>query len=203
MHKAAFWNRVAKKYAASPISDEAAYQRKLELTQARMTSDTEVLEFGCGTGGTARIHADLVKSYRATDFSDAMIEIARSNGPVPDNLAFEVAEFDEMPLDDASLDMVLGLSILHLVPDPEATIARAFRVLRPGGHFVTSTALLSRMWPLKLIAPLGRAIGRLPQLSFFSADALRGMMREAGFEIAEDWLPGKGQVLFLIAQKPG
>jgi ubiquinone/menaquinone biosynthesis C-methylase UbiE len=201
MHKAAFWNRIAEKYAASPISDEAAYRRKLDLTQARMTPETEALEFGCGTGSTALIHAEHVKSYRATDFSDAMIEIAQSKVPVPENLKFEVAAFDEMPLDDASLDMVLGLSILHLVPDPMVTIAKAYRVLRPGGHFVTSTALLARFWPLKLIAPLGQAIGRLPQLSFFGADDLRGIMRDAGFAIEEDWQPDGGKTLFLIAQK--
>jgi len=203
MNKAVFWNRIAEKYAASPISDEAAYKRKLELTQARMTPDTEALEFGCGTGGTARIHAPHVRSYRATDFSDAMIEIARGNGPVPENLSFEVACFDDMPLADASLDMVLGFSILHLLLDNDATIAKAFRVLRPGGFFVSSTVCLSHMWPLKLIAPLGQAIGRLPHLSFFSAEALRDKVRAAGFEIEEDWEPGGGRVVFLIARKPG
>ena len=202
MDRAAFWNRIAKKYAASPISDEAAYQRKLELTQARMTPETEALEFGCGTGGTARIHAPHVKSYRATDFSPAMIEIAQGKGPVPENLAFEVAAFDEIPLEDESLDMVLGLSILHLVPDPDATIAKAFRVVRSGGYLVTSTACIGRFWPLKLIAPLGQAIGRLPHLNFFSADELRGKMQSAGFEIEEDWQPKKGAALFLIARKP-
>ena len=203
MDKAAFWNRIAKKYAASPISDEVAYKRKLELTQARMSPETEALEFGCGTGGTARIHAPHVKSYRATDFSEAMVEIARSRGPVPDNLTFDVAEFDTMALDDASLDMVLGLSVLHLLPDTEATIAKAFRVLKPGGYFVTSTACIGRFRPLKFLATLGRAVGRLPLVAFFTEDELRAMMRNAGFEIEEDWHPKRGAALFLIARKPG
>lgn len=198
----AFWNRIAEKYAASPIPDEAGYQRKLALTQARMTPETEALELGCGTGATARLHAPLVKSYRATDFSEAMIEIARARGPVPENLSLEVAAFDDMPLDATSLDMVLGLSILHLVPDPDATIAKVFRVLRPGGLFVSSTACIGHMWPFKLIAPLGEAIGRLPHLSFFSPDTLRDMIRAPGFAIEEDWVPDGGRVVFLIAQKP-
>lgn len=199
---AAFWNRIAAKYAASPISDEAAYARKLELTRARLRPDMEVLEFGCGTGGTARHHAPHVKHYRATDFSAEMIAIAKGRGPVPENLSFEVAEFDRMELAPGSLDMVLGLSILHLLPDPDATIAKAFRALKPGGYLVTSTACLGRIWPLKLLAPLGQAIGRLPHLAYFTEDELRAKMTGAGFEIEEDWQPKPRAALFLIARKP-
>lgn len=202
MNNAAFWDRMARRYAASPISDEDAYRRKLDKTRALMTPETEALEFGCGTGGTARLHAPHVRSYRATDFSENMIGIAESKGPVPENLTFEVAEFDTMPLEDASLDMVLGLSILHLVPDTAATIAKAHKVLRPGGYFVSSTVCLAHLWPLKAIAPLGRAVGLLPPLKFFRDDDLRGMMRDAGFDIVEDWQIEGGKVLFLIAQKP-
>lgn len=200
--KAKFWDRIAKKYAASPIADEAAYQRKLELTQARLAPDMDVLEFGCGTGGTARHHAQKVRNYRATDISSAMIEIAREKGPVPENLSFEVAEFDTMPIEESSLDMVLGLSILHLVPNPDATIAKAFEVLKPGGYFVTSTACMGRMWFLKPLVPLGRAFGLLPELRFLTEDGLREKMRNAGFVIEEDWQPKVGAALFLIARKP-
>lgn len=202
-HPAKFWDRIAKKYAASPIADEAAYQRKLALTSAHLKPDMDVLEFGCGTGGTARIHAPKVRSYRATDISSAMIDIARSNGPLPDNLTFEVAAFDRMPIEESSLDMVLGLSILHLVPNTDATIAKAFKVLKPGGYFVTSTACMGRMWVLTPLVPVGRAFGLLPELRFFTEDGLREKMIGAGFGIEEDWQAKKGAALFLIAQKPG
>lgn len=199
---AKFWDRIAKKYAASPIADEATYRRKLALTSERLNPDMDVLEFGCGTGGTARIHAPKVRSYRATDISSAMIEIARSKGPLPDNLTFEVAAFDTMPVDESSLGMVLGLSILHLVANPDATIAKAFGVLKPGGYFVTSTACMGRMWVIKPLVPMGRALGLLPELRFFTEDELREMMRRAGFVIEEDWQAKKGAALFLIARKP-
>ena len=45
-----FWDRKAAEYAASPIKDEAAYERKLELTRAALPDNAEILEIGCGAG---------------------------------------------------------------------------------------------------------------------------------------------------------
>lgn len=57
MAASSFWDRTADKYAATPIADEASYQVKLAETRRRMRSDMNVLEFGCGTGSTALLHA--------------------------------------------------------------------------------------------------------------------------------------------------
>jgi len=66
---AAFWDKIANKYAARPIADEDAYEVKLKKTQEFFNQEMEVLEFGCGTGGTALTHAPYVKSYTAIDIS--------------------------------------------------------------------------------------------------------------------------------------
>ena len=54
-----FWDKIADKYSKQPIVDEASYQKKLQITQEYFKPDMEVLEFGCGTGSTAIIHAPL------------------------------------------------------------------------------------------------------------------------------------------------
>lgn len=64
----AFWDRLADKYAAQPIADEDAYRTKLARTQAHLTPEMDIFEFGCGTGGTAIAHAPHVRSVRAIDF---------------------------------------------------------------------------------------------------------------------------------------
>ena len=99
--------------------------------------------------------------------------------------------------------MLLALSLLHLVEDRDAVIARVHRAVKPGGLFVTSTTCLSDFvgW-LRFIAPLGRAIGRLPLLRFFTADELRDSLVRAGFAIEHDWQPGKSKALFIVARKP-
>ena len=77
VHDARFWDRAAKKYAASPIDDEAGFERTLARTRALMPPDARVLELGCGTGTAALRLADSVKSYVGTDISAGMIAIAQ------------------------------------------------------------------------------------------------------------------------------
>ena len=50
---ARFWDRIAERYSKSPVADEAAYQKKLQVTREYFRPDMEVLEIGCGTGSTA------------------------------------------------------------------------------------------------------------------------------------------------------
>jgi cyclopropane fatty-acyl-phospholipid synthase-like methyltransferase len=58
-----FWDRIAERYSKQPVADEAAYQKKLQVTREYFRPDMEVLEFGCGTGSTAIAHAPYVETY--------------------------------------------------------------------------------------------------------------------------------------------
>ena len=48
-----FWDKTAKKYARKPIDDLPAYEATLERVRSFLHADDRILEFGCGTGGTA------------------------------------------------------------------------------------------------------------------------------------------------------
>lgn len=128
---ALFWNLLATKYAKSPVVDEAAYQRKLEVTRGYFTPDMEVLEIGCGTGSTAVTHAPHVKHIRAVDISSKMLEIARGKADAKriKNVTFERSSIDGLSVLELSLDAVLGLSILHLLRDKQAAIAKVHQML--------------------------------------------------------------------------
>lgn len=200
-----FWNRIAKRYARQPIADEDAYRRKLAMTREYLRADMQVLEFGCGTGGTALIHAPHVARITAIDFSDAMIAIARDKAKAAgaSNVAFEVGAIEELDAPDGSFDAVLGLSVLHLVTDPAATIARVRQLLRPGGVFVSSTACIGDMPVyLRLFVAAGCALRIFPPVHRLTGEGLRGLLRSAGFTIEQDWQPGPGKALFLIARAP-
>ena len=131
-----FWNWNAERYSRQAIADEASYRKKLAITQKYLTPDMRVVEFGCGTGSTAIVHAPRVKTYDAIDVSEKMVEIARGKAAEAglSNLGFTVGTLEEAALPDASCDAILGLNILHLVPDLDGTIATVARLLEPGGQ---------------------------------------------------------------------
>ncbi|MEM7018653.1 MAG: class I SAM-dependent methyltransferase [Pseudomonadota bacterium] len=201
---AAFWNRMADGYAKRPVADEAAYQKKLQITREYLQPDMEMLEFGCGTGSTAIVHAPHVKHIHAIDVSSKMLEIAQGKADAArlDNLTFATSTIEEFDAPDNSLDAVLGMSILHLLEDEKAAIDKVYKILKPGGIFVSSTVCLGeRMKFFKFIGPIGRFLGLLPLIKMFTAQELSDRIQAVGFEIDHYWQPDKSQAVFMVAKK--
>jgi ubiquinone/menaquinone biosynthesis C-methylase UbiE len=196
-----FWNWTAERYSRQTIADEASYEKKLTMTQKYLTPGMNVVEFGCGTGSTAIAHAPLVKTYHAIDVSKKMIEIARAKAAeakVP-NIEFTVGTLEEANLPDASCQALLGLNILHLVPNLDGTLATIARILVPGGHFFSSTVCLQNLTgSLRRLALAARLIPFLPAVGSFSVDDLNRRIANAGFAIQEDFEQTPG-VVFLVA----
>ena len=198
-----FWDRIAERYAKKPVADEAAYEKKLEVTRRYLDPEASVLEIGCGTGSTALVHAPKVAHVRATDISAEMIRIAKEKAARAGiaNVDFEQAAVEDIDVADASVDVVLALSLLHLLEDWEAAIANIHTMLKPGGTFVSSTVCLgdSMKW-FRFVGPIGRFFGFMPLVRVFRADELRASLEKAGFEIDYDWQVDS-RVLFIVAKK--
>ena len=197
-----FWNGIAAKYVAQPVADEAAYQHKLNATQALLSPDMDLLEFGSGSGTTALIHAPFVRSIRGIDFSEEMVRIARGKAELAEvgNVQFEVSSIDEFDAEGKSFDAILGMSILHLLPNRAEVIKKVHRLLKPGGLFFSSTSCITS--PLHRAAiPVMQFFGKAPYVGMFDAETLTAEMKAAGFTIEESWRPSKGAALFVVARK--
>ena len=200
-----FWDRMANSYSKKPISDEASYQRKLQVTQGYLRSDMNVLEFGCGTGSTALSHAPLVSHIQAIDISPRMIEIAREKAATQEltNVGFEVDTIEEFDTSAESYDVVLGLSFLHLLHNPDRAMRKVHKFLKPGGVFISSTACLGdNMRYFGPIAFVGRVLRLLPLVNIFTTADLKSSLIAAGFTIEHTWCPGKNKSVFVVARKP-
>ena len=203
MEEAKIWDRYAKGYAKRPVADEVAYQKKLEITQSYFTPDMKLLEFGCGTGSTALVHAPYVAHIDAIDISSNMIEIARQKLAATEisNITFRTATIEEFK-PEKQFDIVLGLSILHLVKDKNATISKVYDLLKDDGLFISSTICLgNNMGYMKYILPIGRFFGAIPTVKVFSTDALEESLTDAGFTIVQKQKPKPSSAMFIVARK--
>lgn len=199
----AFWDKSAPRYAKSPVRDEAVYQEKLAITREYFRPDSSVLEFGCGTGSTAIVHAPYVKRIIATDISQNMLDIAgqKARDAGVENIHFQQGTLDDLNFEKESFDAILGLNILHLIEDVDTALTRVHKLLKPGGVFVSSTALVSDLFFLwRLLIPVMQWVGQAPYVNTFGKETLISKLTQAGFSIDREWQPNKASV-FIVARK--
>jgi len=96
----------------------------------------DVLEIGCGTGQLTRQLAGRAFHLTAIDIGAAMIEAARRN--VADPMAvFQVCSFEDFA-DTEHFDLIVSATAFHWI-DPGVGLAKAARLLRPGGWLALLT----------------------------------------------------------------
>lgn len=200
-----FWDKIAKKYARQPVPDQSVYEKKLDITREYFRPDMQVLEFGGGTGTTAILHAPYVKHILATDISSKMLEIAeqKARDQQVSNVTFQRASVEGFQAENESFDAILTLSLLHLLKNKEAALAKIKRLLKPGGVFVSSTVCIGgRLHFFRIIGPVGHALGFFPLVRFFSKQELLDSIKKAGFRIEYEWQPDNSKAVFFVARKP-
>lgn len=203
------WSRFADNYSKSPIKDQESYQKKLDITREYLTPQSKVLEFGCGTGGTAIIHAPYVKNILAIDLSSRMIEIAKEKAEAArvKNVKYECTGIDSFtPEQEASpsFDVILGLSVLHLLPNKDEIIQKVHQNLKPGGYFISSTACTGDFGRIFgwIISPFSW-LGVIPTINLSTKQELLKSMKESGFQIEQEFQSDNSMAVFLVAKKIG
>jgi len=107
-----------------------------------------VLDVGCGAGMDLLLAAKAVGSHgRAigVDMTESMAERARGAARAIGAHHVEVRLGDAMslPLEDASVDVVISNGVLNLTPDKSVAYGEVLRVLRPGGRFFYGDIVLA------------------------------------------------------------
>ena len=101
-----------------------------------------VLEIAAGTGIVTRELRDaLRRSARltATDLNPPMLDMARAKFRPAEDVVFQAADALALPFGDASFDLVVCQFGIMFYPDRDQATREAFRVLKPGGHYLFST----------------------------------------------------------------
>jgi arsenite methyltransferase len=147
-----------------------------------------VLDLGSGGGADVLISARRVgPTGRAIglDMTDEMLSLARANAAEAgvENVEFVKGYLEEMPLGDATVDVVISNCVINLSGDKLQVLREAARVLRPGGRFAVSDVIadpdMDEQTRSDMAAWTGCVAGALTEAEF------RAALHEAGLEDIE------------------
>ena len=168
----------------------------------RLMPPLVIADLGAGEGVFAMLLAERATRVIAVDSSAKMIEVAREqalrHGVA--NLEYRLGDMEELPIDDASVDLVFFSQSLHHALHPERAIHEAWRILVPGGRIVLLDLLKHRFEEARELYA--------DQWLGFSESELEAMLASAGFTQLKTSVVHKEpetphfQTLLALANKP-
>jgi SAM-dependent methyltransferase len=135
------------------------------LERVREHASGELLDVGCGARPFARVFDGRVTRYWGTDLAGS-----RDLAGVPPDF---FSRGEALPVGDARMDTVLGLSMLTYFTEPDRMLEEAYRVLRPGG------VLIMEFTQMAAVLESGYDYYR------FTRHGAEVMLRRAGFDLVE------------------
>jgi ubiquinone/menaquinone biosynthesis C-methylase UbiE len=160
-----------------------------------------VLDVPCGGGVAFRaLDPDQTLRYLAVDLDEGMLDRARRRAGVHhlDQVEFVRADMRDLPFDDATADLCLTYSGLHMIPDPDRALVELARCVRAGGRLAGSTFLAHGSLRQRAIFGLGYVTGHVAPTG--TAADLERWLSAAGL-IGVEIAPRRGLALF-GANKP-
>jgi SAM-dependent methyltransferase len=154
------------------------------LALASITPGETILDLGSGAGFDAFLAARRVGPTGrviGVDLTPEMIEQARANAERAGctNVEFRLGDIETLPLEDASVDLVISNCVLVLVPDKAKAFAEIARVLKPGGRVAIADIILDGPLPEALegdadayCSCVSGAVGRAEYLAALTAAGL-------------------------------
>jgi arsenite methyltransferase len=191
-----------------------------------------VLDLGSGGGIDVLLSARRVapggKAY-GLDMTDEMLELARKNARAAHvgNVEFLKGTIEQIPLPDASVDVVISNCVINLSADKPRVLRETFRVLKPGGRFAVSDVVVRGAVPAavrrsmelwvgcvagaleeqefaRLLREVGFAEPSIEPTRVYQFDDARAFLADAGLDAdaVAPLVDGKFMAAFVRARKP-
>ncbi len=168
----------------------------------RLMPPMVIADLGAGEGAFALLLAQQATRVIAVDSSARMIEVGRDQAQRSGakNLEFRLGDMEELPMDDAHVDLVFFSQSLHHALHPERALHEAWRILKPGGRVVILDLLKHRFEE-------ARELYADEWLGFSEAE-IESMLEKSSFREVQTTVVHKEaetpefQTLLVIAHKP-
>jgi SAM-dependent methyltransferase len=152
---------------------------------ASLKEGETVLDLGSGAGFDSFLAAKKVGDKGrviGVDMTPEMIKKAKENAKKGNyrNVEFRLGEIENLPLADASVDVIISNCVINLSPDKEKVFRESFRVLTLGGRLMISDIVLLRELPDYIRKSIEAYIGCLS--GAIMKDKYIAMIEKAGFQ---------------------
>jgi arsenite methyltransferase len=173
-----------------------------------------VLDLGSGAGFDAFLAARQVGETGrviGVDMTPAMLTKARANAEQGGyrNTEFRLGEIEQLPVANATVDVILSNCVINLSPDKPQVFAEAYRVLKPGGRLAISDVVALGELPEHLrqdqalyAGCVGGAVS-IPELTTMLERSgftdIRISPKDASRSFIRDWAPGTAIEDFMVS----
>jgi len=159
-------------------------EEELILGLVGLPAGRRILDVGCGDGVLASALARAGATVMGVDRDRHMLTIGQSRGQRAGlHLEFVEGDIRALPFADATFDVVIAITALCFVPDPERVVREMARVLRPGGRAVIGELGRWNLWAARrrISGWLGPSVWSAA--TFWTPGQLRGLAMKAGLTV--------------------
>ena len=166
-----------------------------------------VLDLGCGGGFDSFLAARAVGpegKVIGVDMTAEMVAKARANAESmrAENVSFRLGEIEQLPVSDATVDVILSNCVINLSPDKKQVWRESYRVLRPGGRLSISDIVLHKPLPADLqerVAFYTGCVAGAAEVATIETDLVASGFSEVAVKLRPEssqmigqWFPGSG-----------
>jgi SAM-dependent methyltransferase len=148
-----------------------------------------VLDLGSGAGIDCFLAANAAGAEGhviGVDMTDEMLERARTNAERGGytNVEFRKGMIEDLPVEDASVDVVISNCVINLSPDKARVFSEIFRVLKPGGRMLVSDIVLAEPLPEAVSSSIEAYVGCVAGAML--AEDYLALAKKSGFATVEE-----------------